>query len=74
MENEPEDQIDTSTEATETPLAEDAAEGLPAVGHRDFSEWHGKALIDRDGEKIGKLEDVYFDVETDQPQFGTIKA
>ena len=30
-------------------------------------------LIDRDGEKIGKLQDVYVDVETDQPQFATVK-
>ena len=43
------------------------------VAHRDFSEWQGKDLIDRDGERIGKLEDVYFDVSTDQPQFGLVK-
>jgi sporulation protein YlmC with PRC-barrel domain len=39
----------------------------------DFSKWHGRDLVDRDGEKIGKLEDVYFDVGTDQPQFATVK-
>jgi len=44
-----------------------------AVAHRDFSEWHGKHLVDRDGERIGKLEDVYFDIATDQPQFATVK-
>jgi PRC-barrel domain len=32
------------------------------------AEWHGRMLIDRDGEKIGKLEDVYVDVETDEPR------
>ncbi len=37
------------------------------------AEWHGKMLLDRNGEKIGKLEDVYVDVETDEPQFGTVK-
>ena len=37
------------------------------------AEWHGKMLIDRDGEKIGKLQDIYVDVETDEPQFGTVK-
>ncbi len=37
------------------------------------SDWHGKLLIDRNGEKIGKLHDVYVDVETDEPQFATIK-
>jgi len=39
----------------------------------NVSEWHGKMLLDRNGEKIGKLEDVYVDVETDEPQFGTVK-
>jgi sporulation protein YlmC with PRC-barrel domain len=39
----------------------------------NISEWHGKMLIDRDGEKIGKLQDVYVDVENDEPQFATVK-
>src|ERR1700728_889094 len=39
----------------------------------NVAEWHGKMLIDSNGEKIGKLEDVYVDVETDQPQFATVK-
>lgn len=39
----------------------------------NVGEWHGKMLLDRNGEKIGKLEDVYVDVETDEPQFGTVK-
>ncbi len=37
------------------------------------AEWHGKMLIDRDGERIGKLQDVYVDIETDVPQFATVK-
>ena len=37
------------------------------------AEWLGKMIVDRDGERIGKLQDVYVDVETDQPQFGTVK-
>jgi len=43
------------------------------VKHRNIAEWHGKLLVDRDGEKIGKLEGVYVDVETDEPVFGTVK-
>jgi hypothetical protein len=39
----------------------------------NVAEWHGKMLVDREGEKIGKLQDVYVDVETDEPQFGTVK-
>jgi uncharacterized protein YrrD len=41
--------------------------------HQDIAQWHGKVLVDRDGERIGKLEDVYVDVETDEPMFGTVK-
>jgi sporulation protein YlmC with PRC-barrel domain len=39
----------------------------------NVADWHGKMLVDRDGEKIGKLQDVYVDVETDEPQFATVK-
>ena len=46
-------------------------------GQQDASwsvaEWHGKMLVDRDGERIGKLQDVYVDVENDEPQFATVK-
>lgn len=37
------------------------------------TDWLGKVLVDRNGERIGKLQDVYVDVETDEPQFGTVK-
>jgi uncharacterized protein YrrD len=36
-------------------------------------EWLGKSILDRDGERIGKLRDVYVDVETDAPMFGTVR-
>ena len=41
--------------------------------HQNIAEWHGKELVDREDDKIGKLEDVYVDVETDEPMFGTVK-
>jgi sporulation protein YlmC with PRC-barrel domain len=70
-----ENQLDTNETSREpTPEAQPVEENVePTVALRDFSEWHGKDLIDSDGERIGKLEDVYFDVETDQPQFATVK-
>ena len=37
------------------------------------AEWLGRPILDREGERIGKLQDVYVDVETDEPQFGTVK-
>ena len=39
----------------------------------NVADWHGKMIVDSDGEKIGKLLDVYVDVETDEPQFATVK-
>jgi hypothetical protein len=43
------------------------------VVQENVAQWHGKDLVDSLGEKIGKLEDVYVDVETDEPIFGTLK-
>ncbi len=45
----------------------------PGKAQWSVADWHGKMLIDRNGEKIGKLQDVYVDVETDVPQFATVK-
>jgi uncharacterized protein YrrD len=59
--------------------AEPEQDAEPDVAERQedakwsVAEWHGRMLIDRDGEKIGKLQDVYVDVETDEPQFATVK-
>ena len=39
----------------------------------NVADWHGKMIVDVHGEKIGKLQDVYVDVETDEPQFATVK-
>ena len=68
----------TSETSSESPAPALPSEALTAatettVTHRDLTEWHGKPLIDRNGERIGKLEDVYIDTETDEPQFGTVK-
>src|ERR1700734_448793 len=42
-------------------------------GEWNVAEWHGKLLVDRDCEKTGKLQDVNVEVETDEPQFATVK-
>jgi hypothetical protein len=45
----------------------------PGQAQWNVADWHGKMLIDRNGEKIGKLQDIYVDVENDAPQFATVK-
>jgi PRC-barrel domain len=69
------DMIETDVEATAPALQGDSeiAPTETTVLHRDIAEWHGMELVDRYGERIGKLEEVYVDVETDEPQFGTVK-
>ena len=42
------------------------------IMHRNIADWRRKWLVDRDGHTIGKLEDVYVDVATGQPMFGTL--
>ena len=65
--------VDAPEKAPDAAANAAEAETDSTVAYRDFSEWHGTDLVDRDGERIGKLEDVYFDVGTDQPQFATVK-
>jgi sporulation protein YlmC with PRC-barrel domain len=70
--------IALSTKSTEPSSTQDRGEETDVTEHQDqarwsVAEWHGKMLVDRDGEKIGKLQDVYVDVETDEPQFATVK-
>jgi sporulation protein YlmC with PRC-barrel domain len=39
----------------------------------NVAEWHGKMLVDHDGERVGKLQDVCVDVEDNESQFATVK-
>lgn len=40
----------------------------------DITEWRGQDVVDADGERIGKLEEVYFDCETNEPGFGCVRG
>jgi sporulation protein YlmC with PRC-barrel domain len=37
-------------------------------------EWVGQEVVDPDGEKIGKLDDVFYDLQNDSPTLGAVKA
>src|SRR5664280_1686012 len=66
-------------EGSEPDTDEDERDAEPkAIEHQEdarwsAAQWHGRMLVDSHGEKIGKLQDVYVDVETDEPQFATVK-
>jgi uncharacterized protein YrrD len=40
----------------------------------NVADWKGQDVLDLEGEKVGKLEDVYYDGETDVPAFVTVKS
>ena len=37
-------------------------------------EWRGRDVLGRDGEKIGRLEEVYFDVESGRPEWAAVNT
>ncbi|MEA2157221.1 MAG: hypothetical protein QOE11_3361 [Solirubrobacteraceae bacterium] len=40
----------------------------------DLKEWAGQDVVDPVGEKLGRLEEVLYDTETDIPAFAAIKS
>ena len=40
----------------------------------NIADWRGQEVVDQTGEKLGKLEEVYFDGETDEPAFAAVKS
>jgi uncharacterized protein YrrD len=40
----------------------------------NIAEWRGQDVVDDSGAKLGKLAEVYFDGETDEPAFAGVKS
>jgi uncharacterized protein (TIGR02271 family) len=40
----------------------------------DVRTWRGRTVVDRDGDKIGKVEDVYLDRRSDEPEWLAVKT
>ncbi len=53
-----------------TPQSATAAQ----IAVEDVKEWRGENVLGLDDEKYGKLEEVYYDTETDLPAFGAVKS
>ena len=41
---------------------------------QDIETWRGRTLVDRDGDKIGKIEDVYLDRQSGEPEWVAVKT
>jgi sporulation protein YlmC with PRC-barrel domain len=44
------------------------------TGVERIEEWRGEAVIDADGEQLGKLEDVYFDSASGEPLLVSVRS
>jgi uncharacterized protein (TIGR02271 family) len=42
---------------------------LTNIDSRELSNWVGRTAVDRDGDKVGKIADVYLDDDTGQPEW-----
>ena len=54
------------------PTPTDATATLIAI--EDVKEWRGQDVVDAHGEKLGKLDEVYYDTESDLPAFAAVKS
>jgi uncharacterized protein (TIGR02271 family) len=41
---------------------------------QNVTEWRGQELLDNDGDKIGTIEEIYLDTDTDQPEWALVKT
>src|SRR3954454_7333826 len=39
-----------------------------------ITEWRGHDVVDREGDKIGKLEEIYLDEQTGKPEWALVKT
>ena len=45
-----------------------------AITIEDVKEWRGQDVLDAQGGKLGKLDEIYYDTETDLPAFAAVKS
>jgi sporulation protein YlmC with PRC-barrel domain len=41
---------------------------------QDVKTWRGMKMVDADGDKIGTIEDIYFDRQTGEPEWATVRT
>src|SRR4051812_44757487 len=49
-------------------------EGGPMSTVEDVTAWRGRNLVDRDGDKIGSVEEVYLDAQSGEPEWLAVKT
>ena len=44
------------------------------IAVEDIKDWRGQDVLDAQGDKLGKLDEVYYDTRSDLPSFGAVKS
>jgi sporulation protein YlmC with PRC-barrel domain len=45
---------------------------MPSID--EVREWQGRTLVDRDGDRVGRIQDIYLDAETDEPEWALVNT
>src|SRR3954451_9553632 len=51
-----------------------AAPPTSIIAAENLGDWRGQSVVDPDGEKVGSLEELFYDAETDLPTFIAVKS
>jgi uncharacterized protein (TIGR02271 family) len=52
----------------------DKAKEIPMPEMTDAYQWHGRTMVGSDGEKIGKISEIYEDPDTGKPEWATVSS
>jgi hypothetical protein len=47
---------------------------VTTIAVEDLKDWRGEDVLDPHSDKLGKLDEVYYDVETDRPAFAAVRS
>jgi hypothetical protein len=47
---------------------------MPAPSGEEVQAWVGRVMIDRDGNRLGEITDIYLDRETDRPEWAVVRT
>jgi PRC-barrel domain protein len=56
------------------PVAASASPNAAVIRVEDLAAWRGQDVIDEHSDKLGKLDEVFFDGESDDPAFAAVKS
>jgi uncharacterized protein (TIGR02271 family) len=55
-------------------MRNDSRGGFAVSTFTDVREWRGRTVVDREGDKIGKLDEIYLDRETGDPEWALVNT